>query len=219
MRPNRKQLRDVFRIAAPASFMQITFAAGLTTLFWIIGQVSTDATAAATVLVNIMLVAILPGVAFGLAAGSLVGQALGRGDKEDAMRWGWDVVRIGIFALALLGLPMVLFPEAILSIFLENPETVALAKLPLRLYGLYIGLDAIALVLMNALHGAGDSKTVMKISVGLQWGVFLPFAFLAGPMLGGGLLAIWCVQIGYRFLQTLVVMATWRRGRWLDIEV
>ena len=217
--PTRSNLKAVFRLAAPASFMQITFAAGLTTLFWIIGQVSTDATAAATVLINIMLVAILPGVAFGLAAGSLVGQALGRGDREDAMQWGWDVVRIGIFVLALLGLPMVLFPGPILGVFLENPETVALAELPLRLYGLYIGIDAVALVLMNALHGAGDSKTVMKISVGLQWGVFLPCALIAGPVLGGGLLAIWCVQIGYRFLQTLVVMATWKRGRWLEIEV
>ena len=218
-RPSRQEIGDVFRLAAPASFMQITFAAGLMTLFWIIGQVGTEDTAAATVLVNIMLVAILPGVAFGLAAGSLVGQALGREDKEDAMQWGWDVVRIGVIALALLGLPMALFPEAILSVFLENPETVALAKTPLRLYSLYIGLDAIALVLMNALHGAGDSKSVMKISVGLQWGVFLPFAFLAGPMLGGGLLAIWCVQIAYRFLQVLVVMRTWQRGRWLEIEV
>ena len=146
-----------------------------------------------------------------------------RGFESTSFRKPVDdwLTRVGLLqrVLALLGLPMALFPEAILSVFLENPETVALAKTPLRLYSLYIGLDAIALVLMNALHGAGDSKTVMKISVGLQWGVFLPFAFLAGPTLGGGLLAIWCVQIAYRFLQVLVVMRTWQRGRWLEIKV
>jgi putative MATE family efflux protein len=218
-RPTRENLKNVFRVAAPASFMQVTFAAGLTTLFWIIGQVSTDATAAATVLINIMLVAILPGVAFGLAAASLVGQALGREDKADAMRWGWDVVRVGMIVLGLLGLPMILFPGQILGLFLENPDTVELAKLPLRLYGGFMAIDAIALVLMNALHGAGASATVMRISVGLQWGLFLPVAYVCGPILGGGLLAIWSVQIGYRTIQTLIFVATWRRGKWLSIQV
>jgi MATE family multidrug resistance protein len=86
-RPSRKSIRAVLKLAIPASLMQVTFAAGLTTLFWIIGQVGTVETAAATVLINIMLVAILPGLAFGLAAASLVGQALGRNDKADAMQW------------------------------------------------------------------------------------------------------------------------------------
>jgi MATE family multidrug resistance protein len=218
-KPSKKSIKAVFKLAAPASFMQVTFAAGLTTLFWIIGQVGTDATAAATVLINIMLVAILPGVAFGLAAASLVGQALGRNDKADAMQWGWDVVRVGMLTLGLLGLPMMLFPEQILGLFLENPDTVALAKLPLRLYGGIMAIDAVALIIMNALHGAGASATVMRISVGLQWGLFLPTAYVAGPVLGGGLLALWSVQIGYRIIQTVVFAVTWKRGNWQSIEV
>jgi multidrug resistance protein, MATE family len=218
-RPTRKSMGAVIKLAAPASLMHVTFAAGLTTLFWIIGQVGTDETAAATVLINIMLVAILPGLAFGLAAASLVGQALGRKDQADAMQWGWDVVRIGMITLGGLGLPMILFPEWMLGLFLENPDTVALAALPLRLYGGIMIVDAITLVLMNALHGAGASATVMRISVGLQWGLFLPCAYLAGPVMGGGLLAIWSVQIGYRIIQSVVFAATWKRGRWQGIEV
>jgi MATE family multidrug resistance protein len=218
-RPSRKSIRAVLKLAIPASLMQVTFAAGLTTLFWIIGQVGTVETAAATVLINIMLVAILPGLAFGLAAASLVGQALGRNDKADAMQWGWDVMRVGMFALGVLGLPMMLFPSAILGLFLENPETVGLAALPLRLYGGIMIVDAVTLVLMNALHGAGASSTVMRISIGFQWGLFLPCAYFAGPVMGGGLLAIWCVQIGYRMIQSVVFVATWRKGKWQSIEV
>ena len=217
--PSKANIRGVLRLSIPASLMQVTFAAGLTTLFWILGQVGTDETAAATVLINIMLVAILPGVAFGLAAASLVGQALGRGDKDDAMQWGWDVVRIGMISLAILGLPMMLVPELILGVFLENPATVELAAWPLRIHGAFMTFDAIALVLMNALHGAGASSTVMRISVGLQWGLFLPAAYLCGPVLGGGLLTIWSIQILYRSIQCVFFAITWSKGKWQSIEV
>jgi hypothetical protein len=37
--------------------------------------------------------------------------------------------------------------------------------------------------------------------------------------MGGGLLAIWCVQIGYRMIQSVVFVATWRKGKWQSIEV
>jgi hypothetical protein len=37
--------------------------------------------------------------------------------------------------------------------------------------------------------------------------------------MGGGLLAIWSVQIGYRIIQSVVFATTWKRGRWQGIEV
>ena len=59
----------------------------------------------------------------------------------------------------------------------------------------------------------------MVVSVGTQWGLFLPAAWIAGPMLGGGLLAIWIVQVVYRTLQALIFGAIWQRGRWAAIRV
>ena len=37
------------------------------------------------------------------AAATLVGQALGRGEPEDAYLWGWDVSRVGVAIFAVLG--------------------------------------------------------------------------------------------------------------------
>ena len=64
--PGRAALRSLVALSVPASAQQFLFAAGLTVMFWIIGLVGTQATAAASVLVNIMLVAILPGSGWGL---------------------------------------------------------------------------------------------------------------------------------------------------------
>ncbi|EYF06973.1 MATE family efflux transporter [Chondromyces apiculatus] len=217
--PDPTALRTMLRISIPAGLQQLLYAAGLTTLFAILGRVGTAEAAAASVLTNVMLVAILPGIALGIVAASLVGQALGRKDREDAYRWGWDVVKVAMVAMSSLGLPMLLFPEQVLSIFIHDPATLALARPSLMVFGAAIAADAVGMILMNALLGAGASQAVMLVSVGMQWLVFLPAAWLIGPMLGYGLLGIWIAQSCYRAIQALIFAVLWRRRAWAALEV
>ena len=155
----------------------------------------------------------------GLAAASLVGQALGRGDADDAEAWGWDVVKVTVAVIVVLGLPMAIAPEVLLAGFLDNPETIAIAALPLRISGLTLAVDGVALVLLNSLIGAGATRTVMVVSVLCQWLIGLVGAYIMGPVLGFGLLGIWAVQVGYRLIQGTVFAVVWKRGRWRDIKV
>jgi len=217
--PTKDVLSSMIRISLPSSIQQFFFAAGLTAMFWIIGRTGTLELAAGSVLVNIMLVAILPGIGFGLAAASLAGQALGRGDVADAKQWGWDVSKMGFVILFCLGLPMLLFPDFLLSAFLHDQETLDLARLPLRLVGVFIAFDGIGMILMNCLAGVGASKSVMQVSLVMQWLVFMPIAWLVGPVLGGGLLAVWLAQFGYRAIQAGIFAYLWHGERWQSIKV
>lgn len=224
--PDRNTFRTIFTLALPNGFQQFMFAAGFNALFWILGHIgmndashSTTEVAAANALVNITLVALLPGIALGISAASLVGQALGRKDPEDAYAWGWDVVRVAVVVMALLGLPMALFPDLVLQPFLHTEAALETARWPLRLVGLLIAFDGVGLVLMNALLGAGANRTVMVISVAFQWVLFLPAAFVMGPLLGFGLLPIWIAQLAYRSVQSVAFVILWRRKDWTSIEV
>ncbi len=217
--PDRGTLLTMLRLAVPAGIQQELFAAGYLSFFWIVGQVGTRELAAANVLLTLTLVAVLPGLGFGLGAASLVGQALGRGDPEDARRWGWEVVRIAAGVMGLLGLPMLFAPDAILGVFLEDPDTLALAVPALQIVGGAIVFDAVGMVLLNALLGAGAARQVMAVAVGAQWLVGLPLAWLVGPVLGWGLTAIWASQVGWRVLQAGVFALLWQRGDWQRIRL
>ena len=218
-RPSGAELRTLIGLAIPSGLQQTLFAAGFVVTYWIIGKVGTPELAAANVLINVTLVAILPGLALGMAASTLVSQALGRKDEDDARRWGWQVTLVGVIALGLLGLPMVVFPDLILSGFIHNESTMEIARWPMRFVGATMWLEAIGLVLSSALLGAGDARRVMWVSVLTQWGLFLPLAFVVGPVLGFGLLAIWLLQGGYRMLQALIYVTLWRGGRWALIKL
>jgi putative MATE family efflux protein len=215
----RDVIGSMLRLSVPAGLQTFFFATGMTAFFWIIGRIGTPELAASNVLVQLLLVAILPGVGFGLAAASLVGQALGRGDPDAAVRWGWEVSRLAMVMVGCLALVGVVFPDLLLRLFLHDPETIGLARLPLRLLGAAMTIETLGGVLMNALLGAGASRLVMAVSVGLQWMAFLPVAYLLGPVLGLGLTSVWIAHVSYRCVQAAVFAAIWRSRRWIGIQV
>ncbi|UYV20647.1 MATE family efflux transporter [Halomonas qaidamensis] len=208
-------LKTTLLLAFPHSMQQVWFAAGYVVLFWLLGRMGTESVAVGHVLVNLSLLLILPGVGVGIAAMSLVGEALGRDDLQAAHRWGIDALSVAGVMLTVLALPMLLFPAAVLTIFFEDPSLIQLGTLPLQITGLMIVLDAAALVLAQALMGAGAQRTVMLLTLSIQWLVFLPMAWWVGIELGYGLLGVWLVQLFYRSLNSGSFLWVWQRRRWL----
>ena len=217
--PKADVLWQQFKLSLPASLQQLFFSAGLVTLVWIVAQIGTAEVAAVNVLMTFHITAVLPAFAVALAATTLVGNALGRKDTEDAALWGWNAAALALIYGILLSLLLIPFADLLLGVFLTNPDTRALAYWPLVLWAVAIGLDTSGMVLMNALIGAGDTRRSMWISVIAQWIFFLPAAYVAGPLLGFGLLGVWVVNGVYRAGQAVVCVQQWKKRRWAGIEV
>ena len=216
---DRMEFASLVKISIPSGLQQLFFAMGLVAMFWIIGKIGTPELAAANVLITVLLFAILPGLALGLACTTLVSQAMGQKNVDDAHRWAWDVAKVTVVLLTVLGLPMWLIPDLVSSLFLHDPATRDLARWPMRLVGLTMPIEAIGFAFMHGLLGAGDAKRVMMVSVGTQWLLFIPLAYLVGPVLGFGLLAVWLLQGGSRALQSAVFFWSWQRRSWQHIEL
>lgn len=217
--PSRETLGNMFTISLPAGLQQLIFAAGMVALFAILGRVGTAEVAAGNVLINVMLVTILPSIGFGLAAATLVGQSLGAGNVAEAYAWGWRVSRFAAGFVALITIPALVAPDLVLAPFLHEPATRDLAVWPLRVAALFAPLECVAAVLMNAHLGAGSSRIVLGVSALTQWGAFLPAAWLLGPVLGFGMLAIWLAQAAYRLLNLSLFAWSWRKRGWASVEL
>lgn len=218
--PSMDTIKAMLRLSVPSGIQQLFFAAGFTALFIIVGMVGTNELAAANVLVNIVMIAVLPGLGMGIASASLVGQALGRNDPDDALAWGWDVSRVAIMIALVVGLPMLIVPDLLLQPFFKGePQALEVARLPLRLVGATITFDVLGMVLLNSLNGAGATRMSMLVSIIAQWAVFLPAAYIVGPVLGFGLAGIWSAQIVYRTGQSAVLVGLWRSRMWVHIKV
>ncbi len=218
--PTKVTVKQMIKTSVPSSVQQFFFAAGFAALYWIIGQVGTAELAGANVIINIMLVGLLPGMGFGLGGATLVGQALGKKNIDAAHLWGWDTVKLGCLTAFVLMLPVWLFPDWVLGLFLpDQPAVIELTRLPLQLAALSLAVECIGIVLFNTINGAGDTTSTMKISFALQWLLFLPLAWLVGPYLGMGLTAIWIGQIMYRLIFTWAMVHMWQGRKWSTVEV
>ena len=217
--PSFRTLQQQFMLSLPSSLQQLFFAAGLVTLMWILGRIGTAEVAAANVLMTFHLTALLPSFGVALATTTLVGNALGRKDVDDAARWGWNAAVLTLIYGLVVVMLVLPFAEPLLGFFLKNPDTSALAYLPLLLWASVIGIDAAGLVLLNGLIGAGDTRRSMWISVLWQWAFFLPLAFIAGPVLGYGLLGVWILNGVYRLGQALSCARQWAGRKWAQIEI
>ena len=213
----RQETSSLIRISLPAGLQQLFFSAGMVAMFWIIGKIGTPELAAANVLITVLLFAILPGLAMGLSCATLVGQALGRGNPEDAYQWAWDVAKVTVVLMTTLAIPMWLVPDLISSIFIHDAETRELARWPMRVVGLRMPIEAMTFTFMHGLLGAGDARGVMYVSVGSQWLLFLPLAYVVGPVLGYGLLGVWLLQGATRSLSAYLFLMMWRRRHWQRI--
>lgn len=217
--PDRVVFARMLKVSLPAGLQQVLFAAGMVVLFTLIGQIGTRELAAGNVLVNLMLVAILPAIGFGIASATLVGQALGRKDVDDARQWGWDVCKLASLVLVVIGIPALAAPEFILAVFIKNPATLEVAVAPLRIVAGSLIFEAVGMVLLNAHVGAGATQRVMLVSVGMQWLLQLPMVWYAGVHLGWGLTAVFAVQVIARVLQAIIFSISWRGDGWSKVDV
>ena len=85
------------------------------------------------------------------------------------------------FLMLLLGLPIALFADSILRLFTDDAHLIALGTIPLQITGISIIFEVTAMVLTQALLGAGASRKVLAINFVMQWCLLLPLAYLVGP--------------------------------------
>jgi MATE family multidrug resistance protein len=217
--PSRDTLWKQFKLSLPSSLQQLFFSAGLVTLVWIVGRIGTAEVAAINILMTFHITAMLPAFGVALAATTMVGNALGKKDIEDAAAWGWNCAALTFVYGAIMSVLLIPLAGPILGLFLTNPETRQLAHLPMVLWALMISFDTAGMVLMNALIGAGDTRRSMWISLIWQWAFFLPLAYIAGPVLGYGLLGVWVINGFYRTGQAVNAATQWAGRKWAHIEI
>ena len=214
-----QSFRRLTALAIPNSVQQTLFALGISLLFTIIGMIGTNEQAIGHILTQLALLLILPAVGLGIAGASHVGQSLGRQSVKDARQWGWHSVRIAVVFFTLLGLPLWLAPEWILGGFTDDPELIALGIRPLQISGLFIPLEVCAIILTQTLLGAGASRHVLAINMGMQWCLFLPSAYLMVTLLNVGLIELWLLQTGQRIVLTVIYTIIWRSNGWTKVQI
>lgn len=176
--------------------------------------------AATTIIVAVLKLTFTACIAFGTATATLVAQSLASGRPERAAQFGWASVRLGLLLFGLVGLVEgVLFTPQIVHFISQSDAVREAAMGPMRMMGVVTPIIAVAMVLSEALFGAGNTKFVAAAQFGLVFLVLVPLAWVLGTMTDLGLTGMWMAAVAYSIGAAIVMVLKFRGGSWKAIEI
>jgi MATE family, multidrug efflux pump len=191
---------------------------------------------AASQMVNIFTsIAYMPGFGIAQAGTTLVGQSIGAGDREWAMRVGTRVILLAAGYMGAIGLALAAAGPWILPFFTEANDmdaapTVALAANLLWLAAAYQFFDGLNLGSGMCLRGAGDATVPAALVFPVSLLLFVPlahsFMFAPGqglvgflPQFGWGTYGGWVAAMLYLMLLGTTLFVRWRSAVWKKIRI
>jgi len=188
-----------------------------------VGRIGKDALEATSMTFRINLLAFLPMIGLGIAVTTMVGQALGRNQPDQAQRSTWSAFYLTITYMSLMALGYWLIPECFIAPFLKrgSPEYVRLAPTITALLGFvgfYCLFDTGNIIFAAALKGAGDTRFVMIVAVILSWSLMVLPTYLVVKF-GGGLYAAWIFITIYVCVLAFVYLLRFVHGKWKSMRV
>lgn len=176
-------------------------------------------TTAAKLIIDLLSIGFVMCIAFGTATATLVSKSMGEKRFELAEAYGWDSVKIGAYFFGVLGLIIILQPAFFLDLLTDDPLVINAAIPGLRIMASLEIFIAMALILTQALFGAGNTRFVMWVELVLHGLCLAPLTYLLGVVLDFGFLGVWLSATIYVIVLAMVMAWKFWEGSWKDIEV
>jgi len=113
----------------------------------------------------------------------------------------------------------IFFASPIISIFTKVPEVHHFGVLGLQIVGAGFIFYGVAMVMMQSLNGAGDTKTPTRINFIGFWLFQIPFAYLLAKGFNMGPTGAF---IAVPVAETFIALAAWyyfKKGKWKEVKV
>jgi multidrug resistance protein, MATE family len=212
----------LMRFGLPNGLQWMLDAVAFTVFLFLVGRLGEEQLAATSIAFTINMVAFLPMLGMGQAVSVLVGQRLGQERPELAERTTWTGFQLAWLYMASVVLLYVLVPQLFLRFFESTDEkwpTVAgFILILLRFVAVYSLFDSMSLVFSFALRGAGDTRFVTIVALGLAWPLMV-LPTWAAWYYEWGLYWAWAFASTYIISLALTFLFRFRTGKWKSMRV
>jgi putative MATE family efflux protein len=204
----------LLKVGIPASVAAMQRTLGNVVLLVIIGPFGTLAVAAHSLNQRVEMFLQMPAMGIGQAAGVLAGQNLGAGHPQRAEKTGWTAAGFLTVAFMFISVAVLIWAEAIVRIFDNDPGLVAVAALFLRIACANWVVMGLTNVFQQCVNGAGDTVVPMGIMLVNMWLMQIPLAFLLPKITNLGVYGVrWGIVSG-TVAAAIIYTIYFRMGKW-----
>jgi putative MATE family efflux protein len=219
LRADFRVMWRLIRLSLNATFQYMVQMASWIGMVRIIASFGSDATAAYTVAIKVIVFAILPSWGMSNAAATLVGQNLGAGKPSRAETSVWRTGLYNMLFLGAIGLVFIALAPQTIALFTTDPKVAPLAVSALRLFSCGNISYSYGMVITAAFNGAGDTLTPTILNLICFWLCQIPLAWALAFHTGLGPNGVYVAVLVSDSLLAALGILLFRRGKWKQVKV
>ena len=211
--------KRILKVGIPAAVEQLGLRIGMLIFEMMVISLGNLSYAAHKIALTAESISFNLGFAFSFAASALVGQELGKGSSQKALKNGYICTIIAMIVMSTFGLLFFIMPQFLVSLFTNDKDVIELSTMALKIVSICQPFSGASMVLAGALRGAGDTKSVLLIT---YLGIFLvriPITYLFLDVLNFGLAGAWIVMTIDLVIRSSLAFYIFRRGKWKYLQV
>ena len=196
-----------------------------TAFLMFVGTLGTHEGVTTNIAFNIEALSFLPMVGMMIGVAVLVGQRLGENEPELAEKAAWSAIHLalaffGVLAVLYLTIPKIfIYPFTLHGGLSELEESVDTIVVLLRFVAFFCLFDAIFLVFLGALEGAGDTRFIMKMSIVISIFLLILPCYLYIHYFEAKLMGLWWIITLNVVIYCSVFFWRFKTGPWKSMRV
>jgi putative MATE family efflux protein len=220
LKPHWEQIKSILKIALPGIVQFLIQSGSFIFLAGIVAAVGgATGSAGYQTSLRFLIFFLLPAWGMSNAAATLVGQNLGAKQFERAEESVFKTMRYNVMYMALVTIVSFAASNYLAAFFTNDGSVRHIASLSLRIMSTGYVFYGIAMVMMSAFNGAGDTWATTKLNFAGFWVFQVTLAYLLSRTFRWGATGVFiAIPISYVFI-SLASYWLFKRGNWKRIKI
>jgi putative MATE family efflux protein len=198
--PQIVQWKRIIRIGLPAGGEMAIVFVSMAVIYYALRDFGAAAQAGFGIGARLLGVVHMPAISIAFAAGAIAGQNFGAGHNERVRETFWSVLGLGTAVMVAFTVFAQWRPELWLGGFTQDPQTIAIGALFLRMISLNLVAQGLIFVCSSMFQGLGNTKPALLSSAARLVSYSLPLIWLSA-MPGFRIEYVWYLSIATTTMQ------------------
>lgn len=201
------------KISLPVMMTSLASCLGYTVFASLVTGMGNTVFAAHSIAVTAETIFYIPGYGLRTATSTLVGNAVGEGDREKFNIISRMSVALTVFMMIINGVILYLVAPALMSIFTDDADAVGLGAEMLRLVAYSEPFFGIMIVVEGIFYGLGKTKYAFAVETFSMWCIRIFFTFICVRIWGFGLHEVWLCMIADNITKAVLLALPMLSGK------
>ncbi len=213
-------LRKVLKVGIPYSIENGLFQLGRVLVLSLVSTFGTMAIAANSVGYSIGIFSVLPGFAINLGLTAVISNCVGADDYEQARYYNKKMMVVVVISHLIINLIIFLALPFILGMYGLSTHTTSMTAEMVIWHGIFaIIIWPLSFTLPATFRGAGDSKSVMYISLAVMFVCRIALSYVIADWMGIGVFGTWIAMFVDWYVRAGIYVYRYFSNKWTEYRV